>query len=127
MSRIGDLQKHLVHGGVGRVLFYGMTGEKMCFQHILLNALDIHNEGGEAKIIFEGASVKLVPIFENENNPLYKKAKEAGLIAGICLACSKVMEVYEENLKSGLPMLDDMNGHAGMKAYLKDDYQVISM
>lgn len=110
-----------------KVLFYGMTGEKMCFQHILMNGLDLHGSGQEVKIIFEGASVKLVSIFEEENNPLYKKAKEAGIIAGICLACSKVLNVYEVNLKSGLPMLEDMNGHAGMKSYLNEGYEVISM
>ncbi|NLC95988.1 MAG: hypothetical protein GX675_00245 [Erysipelotrichaceae bacterium] len=110
-----------------KILFYGMTGEKMCFQHILLNALDLVADGKDVKIIFEGASVKLVPVFEEENNPLYKKAKEQGLIAGICLACSKVMGVYDENLKSGLVMLDDMNGHAGMKAYINQGYRCISM
>lgn len=110
-----------------KVLFYGMTGEKMCFQHILMNALDLHSSGEEVKIIFEGASVKLVSIFEQENNPLYKKAKEADIIAGICLACSKVLDVYEDNLKSGLKMLDDMSGHAGMKEYLDNGYQVISI
>ena len=110
-----------------KVLFYGMTGEKMCFQHILMNGLDLHSNGDEVKIIFEGASVKLVSIFEEENNPLYKKAKEAGIIAGICLACSKVLNVYEENLKSGLVMLDDMSGHAGMKKYLNEDYEIISI
>ncbi len=110
-----------------KVLFYGMTGEKMCFQHILLNALDLHNGGGEVKIIFEGASVKLVSLFERENNPLYKKAKELGLIAGVCFACSKVMGVLEENTKSGLTMLEDMSGHAGMKDYIKDGYEIISM
>lgn len=110
-----------------KILFYGMTGEKMCFQHILMNALDLHSDGAEVKIIFEGASVKLVAQFEEESNPLYKKAKEAGIIAGICLACSKVLNVYEDNLKSGLPMLEDMNGHAGMKSYLNEGYEVISM
>ena len=109
-----------------KVLFYGMTGEKMCFQHILLNALDLHEAGYEVRIIFEGASVKLVSLFEEEGNPLYKKAKDLGMIAGICLACSKVMGVYEANLKSGLPMLSDMSGHAGIKAYCLEDYQVIS-
>ena len=94
----------------------------MCFQHILMNALDLDAAGGEVKIIFEGASVKLVSKFEDEGNPLYKKAKEAGLIAGICLACSKVLNVYEANLKSGLPMLDDMYGHAGMKMCIRDRY-----
>lgn len=112
---------------MNKVLFYGMTGEKMCFQHILLNAMDLHLSGSEVKIIFEGASVKLVSTFEKENNPLYRKAKEAGIIAGICLACSKMMDVYEENLESGLEMLEDMSGHAGMKTYINDGYQVISM
>lgn len=110
-----------------KVLFYGMTGEKMCFQHVLMNALDLHQAGYDVKVVFEGASVKLVSKFEEEKNPLYLKAKDAGLLAGICLACSKVMDVYEENLKSGLPMLEDMNGHAGMKPYLEEGYAVVSM
>ncbi len=112
---------------MNKILFYGMTGEKMCFQHILMNALDMKAAGDEVKIIFEGASVRLVPVFEKEGNPLYKKAKEAGLIAGVCLACSKMMEVYDAVVASGLPLLDDMNGHAGMKPYVKDAYSVISM
>ncbi len=110
-----------------KILFYGMTGEKMCFQHILLNALDFYESGKEVKIIFEGASVKLVPVLEEDKNPLYLKAKELGLIAGICLACSKVMEVYEQNLATGLPMLDDMKGHAGMKDYVEKGYMIVSM
>ena len=111
---------------MGKILFYGMTGEKMCFQHILLNALDLSAEN-EVSIIFEGASVKLVPLFEQENNPLYKKARETGLIAGVCLACSKVLGVYEQNAGFGLAMLDDMSGHAGMKKYVEQGYQVISL
>lgn len=110
-----------------KILFYGMTGEKMCFQHILMNALDLSAAGNEVKIIFEGASVKLVSLFEEEKNPLYSKTKDAGMIAGVCYACSKVLDVYEENLKSGLPMLDDMSGHAGMKSYVEEGYHVVSM
>ncbi len=92
-----------------------------------MNALDLNASGIEVKIIFEGGSVKLVSVFEKENNPLYKKAKDLGLIEGVCLACSKVLEVYEVNVESGLPMLDDMNGHAGMKKYIEEGYEVISM
>lgn len=110
-----------------KVLFYGMTGEKMCFQHILLNALDLLSDSYEVKIVFEGASVKLVDVFEKENNPLYRRAREAGIIAGVCLACSKVMNVYEQNVASGLKMLDDMSGHAGMKNYISEGYEVVSM
>jgi hypothetical protein len=110
-----------------KVLFYGMTGEKMCFQHVLLNALDLAADGAEVKVIFEGASCTLVPVFESENNPLYRKAKEAGLIVGACLACSKALGVLEQIQEVGMELLSDMNGHAGVKSYLNDGYTVISM
>ena len=110
-----------------KIMFYGMTGDKMCFMHILMNALDLAEAGDEVKVIFEGASVQLVSVFEEEQNPLYRKAKEQGLLAGICLACSKVLGVYEKILESGLPMLSDMMGHAGMKPYLAEGYEVISL
>jgi hypothetical protein len=110
-----------------KVLFYALTGEKMCFQHVLMNALALHNAGFEVKIIFEGASVKLPSVLQEENNPIFGKVLEAGLIAGICFACSKVLGVFEVNLALGLPMLDDMYGHAGMKPYLVENYEVVSI
>ncbi|NLV99297.1 MAG: hypothetical protein GX034_05830 [Clostridiaceae bacterium] len=110
-----------------KILFYGMTGEKMCFQHIFLNALDLHEAGYEVKIIFEGASVSLLPQFHKEKNPLYLKARELGLIAGVCLACSRVLGVYDENKETGLPLLDDMSGHAGIKPFTEDGYRVVSI
>ena len=110
-----------------KILFYGMTGEKSCFLHVLLNAAQLHEGGHAVKVIFEGASVKLVKVFEEEKNPVYLKVKAAGLIAGICLACSKTLGVYEDNLASGLPMLSDMNGHAGMKPFLEEGCEAISI
>ena len=110
-----------------KILFYAMTGEKMCFQHVLMNALDLHRAGFEVKIIFEGASVKLPSVLKEESTPLFGKALESGLVAGICFACSKVLGVFEANLALGLPMLDDMYGHAGVKPYLEDGYEVLSM
>lgn len=112
---------------MNKILYYGMTGEKMCFQHILMNAIDLSTNGDEVKIIFEGASVKLISVFENENNPLYQKAKEKGMIAGVCFACSKVLGVYDEIKDKDIVFLDDMNGHAGMKKYISNGYQVVSI
>ena len=110
-----------------RVLLYGMTGEKSCFMHVLLNAVQLHEGGAQVRVVFEGASVKLVKGLEDTQNPVYLKAKQAGLLAGICLACSKTMGVYEDNLASGLPMLSDMSGHAGIKPYLDEGYAVVSI
>jgi len=110
-----------------KVLFYAMNGEKMCFQHVLLNALDLTAEGFDVKIIFEGSSVKLPSQLAAEGNKLYQKALNADLFAGICVACSRALGVYEANAALGLPLLDDMNGHAGMRKYVEDGWQVVSM
>ena len=102
-----------------------MQGEKMCAMHALMNTNQINENGGEAKIIFEGQAVKLPQILEEEANPLYKKLKENGSIVGVCKACSKILEVYEINKDLGLNFIDDMDGHAGMYKYLDEGYQVI--
>ena len=110
-----------------KILFYAMNGEKMCFQHVLLNALDLAAQGSQVKIIFEGSSVRLPAQLAAEGNKLYQKALEADLIAGICLACSRALGVYVANAALGLPLLDDMNGHAGMRRYVEAGWQVVSM
>ncbi len=111
---------------MNRYLFYAMDGEKMCFLHILLNAIDLAEAGNEVKIVFEAQACKLPPIFAEEKNKHYLKADELGLFAGACKACSAVMNTLEANQKL-MPILDDMSGHAGMKPFVEQGYTVISM
>lgn len=108
-----------------KYLFYAMEGKKMCFVHVLLNALDLKDAGNEVKIIFEGEAVKLPPILEEEANPLYSKALEAGLIAGVCLACAQVLGVKDDIERINLPLLKDMSGHAGIRPYVEDGYEIL--
>lgn len=107
-----------------KYLFYAMEGEKMCFMHVLMNALDLEEAGHEVKIVFEGASVKLAAAFEKEENPLYKKAKDKGFIAGVCEACSKTLGVYDDVKDTDLTLLNDMNGHAGMRPFIEEGFEV---
>ena len=67
---------------MNKILFYAMTGEKMCFQHILLNALDLADGGAEVQIIFEGASVKLPPVLAQEGNKHSSKPSNQALSPG---------------------------------------------
>ena len=110
---------------MGKVLIYTMEGQKMCFLHGLMNALDLAESGAEVKIVLEGQSVKLPKELTEEKNPMYQKALDKGLVAGVCKGCSKVLGVMEENEKLGLPLLDDMFGQAGTKPYIEDGYQVL--
>lgn len=108
-----------------KILIYTMEGKKMCFMHALMNANALINSDHEVKIIIEGASVTLIKELEEEKNKLYLALKEKNVIAGYCLACSKVLECYEDNKKSGLKELYDMTGHAGITSYVNDGYEVM--
>jgi len=105
------------------------NGDPMCFIHVLLNALDMKAKGYEAKIIIEGASVKLIPELvktENPLNGLWKKNLEAGLVEGVCKACSNKMGTLEVAKEQGLTILDDVSGHPGMASYLDKGYKIIT-
>jgi hypothetical protein len=100
-----------------KMALFAFNGDFICFVHVLLNAIDMKEKGSEAKIVFEGLATKLIPELVKDGNPmyaLYQKAKELGLTAGVCRACSKTMGVLDAVKSEGLPLLDDMKGHPGM-------------
>jgi len=105
------------------------NGDSMCFIHVLLNALDMKDKGNEAKIIIEGASVKLIPDLikpEFPLNGLWKKCVDAGLVEGVCKACSAKLGTLQDAKSQGLTLLDDMSGHPGIAAYRDNGYEVIT-
>lgn len=110
-----------------KVAFFAFKGDLMCFQHILLNALDLDSKGQQAKIIFEGEAVTLVQKLEESNNKHYFEAKEKGLIDSICKACSASLGVLEYNQSTDIALKGEMSGHPSMEAFIKDDYEIITL
>ncbi len=112
-----------------KVALFVFNGDPMCFIHVLLNALDLNEKGHEAKIIIEGAAVKLVPELIKPGNPLaglWKKTLEAELLAGVCKACATKLGTLDAAVEQRLPLLGDMSGHPAMEPYLSAGYEVIS-
>jgi len=111
-----------------KAALFAFNGEAMCFVHVLLNALDLQAKGHEACIVIEGSATRLVREFHENPQapfaPMYRKAKEAGLIGGICKACAAKMESLDAAKAEGLTLLDDMSGHPSMSAYLEQGWQV---
>jgi hypothetical protein len=107
--------------------FFAFNGSLMCFQHVLLNALDLDKKGMKAKIIVEGESVKLIEKMEESNNKHYFAAKEKGLIDCICKACSASLGVLDYNKTVDIPLKGDMSGHPSMKNYINKGYQIITL
>ncbi len=108
-----------------KVLIYTMEGKKMCFLHALMNARQLKDAGHEVKMVLEGMSCVLPKELEEEKNALYLALKNDGTIQGVCLACSKALGVYEDNVKTGLRLLDDMYNHAGVLDYVNNGFEVL--
>jgi hypothetical protein len=112
-----------------KVALFAFNGELMCFIHVLLNALDMKTRGDDVKIVIEGSATKLIPEIAKEGNLMYffyTKAKEQGLIDGVCKACSNKMGTLEAAKQEGLQLLDDMSGHPGVARYQEQGFEVIT-
>jgi len=129
MDRMGICEILEEEEGMRKVVLFAFNGDKMCFMHVLLNALDLHGKGYEVRIVVEGSATKLVPEMAKGGdflNPLYAQAKEKGLFAIVCKACSAKMRVPEAVEKEGLPLGGTLMGHPSMSEYLDNGYQLIT-
>ncbi|WP_373498144.1 DsrE family protein [Desulfococcus sp.] len=105
------------------------NGDAMCFIHVLLNALDMKAKGDEVRIVVEGAATRLVPELDAADHPLHalwEKVKKAGLVDGVCEACSRKMGTLDAARSAGLLPLNDMNGHPSLARYQRDGYEIIT-
>ncbi len=112
-----------------KVAMFVFNGDPMCFIHVLLNGLDLNGKGNEVRIVVEGSATKLIPEMTKPDHPLfalYRKALEKDLIAGACKACSAKLGVKQAVEQTGLPLLDDMNGHPGMAQYMDAGFEIVS-
>jgi len=110
-------------------VIFAFRGDPMCFIHVLLNGIDLHERGREGLIIIEGEAVTLVPQMAKPDHflfPLFQKAKKLGLLHGACKACAIKLKVDKQVEKEGIPLIDGMSGHPSMGSFIEKGYQVIT-
>jgi hypothetical protein len=111
------------------ILLVAFNGEMMCFIHVLLNALDMHEKGWNVKILLEGSATGLIPDLEKpdgEFSGLYKQTKDSGIISCVCKACSSKMGVLNAVEEAGLPLCAEMKGHPSLGRYMAEGYEIIT-
>jgi len=112
-----------------KAALFAFNGDFMCFIHVLLNVLDMNENGDTAKVIIEGSATKLIPELAKPGSPmhpLYKKVKELGLIEGVCKACSNKMGTLDAARQEGFALLDEMSGHPSMVRFRDAGFDIIS-
>ena len=114
---------------MNKTALFVFNGDPICFIHVLLNALDMNEKGYEVKTVIEGSAVKLIPELakpENAQHRLWEKVRSAGLIAGVCRACSQKLGTLKDAESQGLMLLDDMSGHPSMSEYMDNGYEIVT-
>lgn len=112
-----------------KTALFVFNGDPMCFIHVLLNALDMHEKGREVRVVMEGASGKLVQFVTNPEHRLHQlftRVREAGLLDGVCRACAATLGVTEQVEQAGIALIGDMQGHPSMRAYMDAGFQIIT-
>lgn len=112
-----------------KVALVVFNGDPMCFIHVLLNALDMAAGQVEARIVIEGAATQLLPELEKEDHflhGLWEKVKSAGLVDGVCKACSNKMGTLATARELGFTLLDEMSGHPSLSRYRSEGYEIIT-
>jgi len=112
-----------------KAALFVFNGDPMCFIHVLLNSLNLAENGYEVKLVIEGSATKLIPGLDETGNPqhrLWQRVKEKGLVAGVCKACATKTGVLDACKQQALSLIGDMSGHPAMSAYLDDGYELIT-
>lgn len=112
-----------------KVVLYPFNGEMLCFVHVMLNALDMAEREFDVRLVFEGASVTLIPKLAEEGNEfhaLFAKLKASGVIDGACKACSRKLGVAEAVQAEGIALIGSMGGHPAMGEYVERGYEVVT-
>jgi len=112
-----------------KIAMFVFNGDPMCFIHVLLNGLDMHKKEYQIRIIMEGTATGLTPKLAESDHPLHKlweAAKTAGLVAGVCEACSRKTGALDAAKNQGLVILNEMNGHPSMARYREDGFEIIT-
>ncbi len=112
-----------------KIALFVFNDNDMCFIHVLLTALDMHERQMAPTIVIEGAATGLVPRLASPGHQLHglwEKVKHAGLVGGVCKACSQKTGAKESAVEQGLALLDDMAGHPSMSAFIRQQYTIIT-
>ena len=118
-----------MHTESKKAALFVFNGDPMCFIHVLLNSLNLAENGYDVKLIIEGSATKLIPGLGETGNPqhrLWQSVKAKGLVEGVCKACATKTGVLDACEQQGLSLLGDMSGHPAMSAYLDKGYELIT-
>jgi hypothetical protein len=115
-----------------KLLFIVFTNEACRRNHAFMYALSLTSEGHLVRIILDGEGTQSLRTREGSFAKLFERAHLQGIVAGACKAASGSCKGdASENVTGiarelGIPLLDSMDGHAGITTFVADGYEIVT-
>jgi len=95
--------------------------------HGLLYGQELHDEGFEVEILFDGMGTQWPNALSKADhpfNPLFKQVMKSGIIKGGCQACSGFFETAGEVQAAGIQLMGNeaTGGHIPFAQYIKNGF-----
>jgi hypothetical protein len=98
--------------------------------HAFEYIFDLMNNGIQAQLFLDGASVKIVDfVYDNPSDiikPLYDRAIKDGLLEEACNFCASAYKVKEKIVGSNIKLSPE-NHHISIARLIKEGYRIITL
>jgi hypothetical protein len=111
-----------------KYMFLATDDNKMQLYHLLLNAINFHENGHEAKAVLECASPKLLIgiVDDTVKLPIFDKAMDLSIIDHACKACTSAFSATDAAENLGVPLKGELKGHSDLLNFIEDGYSILT-
>ncbi|MGI5860823.1 MAG: hypothetical protein ACOX6T_02070 [Myxococcales bacterium] len=114
-----------------KLLFLVFTNEACRRNHAFMYAIDLAKHGHEVRLVIEGEATQCLRERTGRFGELFDEARALGILAGACKTASAGCRDEARDVTSiangiGLPLLDTLDGHAGIEPFVRDGFEVIA-
>jgi hypothetical protein len=123
---------------MNRKLLFVLFSDDACRRnHAFLYAIDLSRKGIEVKLIVEGPATRLFAEAADRQSAialLLDEARSLGILAGACARASAGCASTDPSRfvegavrDAGVPLLSDLQGHAGIAPFVEAGYELVIM
>ena len=115
-------------GIIMKYMFLATEDNKMQLYHLLLNAINFHENGHEVATVLECASPKiLIGIADGSINlPVFDKAMGLGIIDHACKGCTAAFKATDAAEKLEVPLKGELKGHSNLLKFTETGFSIIT-
>ena len=114
-----------------KLLFVVFTNDTCRRNHAFMYAIDLKRHGHDVRLIIEGEATQGLADRQGRFFELFEEARSLGLVVGACKTATAGCSDPSRDLTAvarelALPLIDTLDGHAGIEPFVRDGYEIVT-